>query len=100
MLKRLAGFVVSTLWITLASTCRTGASSESGIVTDDPARLLEQIRDVTQWSQLVSMIVFSLPVEGMLKLNAILGNLLYTDSAAGQDNGPCLTFESEWRLLS
>jgi len=32
MLKRFSGFVVSTLWMTLASTCKTGASKEQGML--------------------------------------------------------------------
>ena len=38
MLKRFSGLDVSTLWMTLASTCRTGACREMGMVTAGTAR--------------------------------------------------------------
>lgn len=43
MLNRFAGLVVSTLCITFASTCRTGASNDNGIASVGTARVLEQV---------------------------------------------------------
>ena len=48
MLKRFSGLVVSTLWITLASTWSTGVSKDSGMIGGVAARGIEQGRSCGQ----------------------------------------------------
>ena len=48
MLNRLAGLVVSTLWMTLASTCRTGVSNDKGMMR---GRLLVGSEQTHKWQK-------------------------------------------------